>query len=291
MSVVSGKVIFCEGQAGSLDYRLLQLIVDSLSDPPTIVPCGGKFGFSTFASGYFSGNADVPWIAFRDRDFDVEPMDAVSLIQIGRGKTFLSHRATVENYLLDAELIHRYWDEKHQESLSVQGSRWAWGASPGMEALAGEIERAARSIFEYQAVRWALGYLTNVGGARKQLKTTWTRGSGFLPDSLELTYCRQEALEMIRDFRNSLETVTAAEFETQVNIYLTRFQEESFWSERRYLIWFQGKDILKAVSRANNRFPRWDSFFDWVLTPSEKRIDVLEHADLKELGRKIQELQ
>lgn len=100
MSVVRGKVIFCEGKQTSLDFRLLNRIVENLlTNTPTIVPSGGKFTFSTFVQGYFSkdGATNQPYIIFRDRDFDANPTADISLLRLN--SMFLTHRACVENYL------------------------------------------------------------------------------------------------------------------------------------------------------------------------------------------------
>ncbi len=54
MSVITGKkIIFCEGKQYSLDYILLNRLVDNIQGDPTIVPAGSKFTFSIFAQGYF----------------------------------------------------------------------------------------------------------------------------------------------------------------------------------------------------------------------------------------------
>ncbi|WP_243146683.1 hypothetical protein [Scytonema sp. UIC 10036] len=69
MSVVSGKVIFCEGKQTSLDFRLLNRVIENiLMDKPTIVPSGSKFTFSVFTQGYFSRDkpTNQRYIIFRD---------------------------------------------------------------------------------------------------------------------------------------------------------------------------------------------------------------------------------
>ena len=70
MSVVRGKVIFCEGKLTSLDFRLLNRVVENLlTNKPTIVPAGGKFTLSVFVQGYFSRDSatNQQYIIFRDR--------------------------------------------------------------------------------------------------------------------------------------------------------------------------------------------------------------------------------
>jgi hypothetical protein len=156
VSVVSGKIIFCEGKEASLDFRLLNKVVENLStNKPTIVPSGSKFTFSVFIDGYFSSYVakNKQHIIFRDRDFDAKPTAKIELIQLG--KMFLTHRACVENYLFNADLIHNYWVTKYREKLNNPSSKWGHRDSPGIEAISAWIEEAAKSLQDYQAVRLA----------------------------------------------------------------------------------------------------------------------------------------
>ena len=182
MSVVSGKVIFCEGKHTSLDFRLLNRVVENLLiDKPTIVPSGSKFTFSIFTQGYFSREqpTNQRYIIFRDRDFDAQPTGNIELIQLR--SMFLTHRACVENYLFNADLIHKYWDTKYAEKVNNPSSKWGHGSSPGSEVISAWIEEAAMSLQDYQTIRWALADLLQSSATRTQFKTTWTGGSGKLP--------------------------------------------------------------------------------------------------------------
>lgn len=113
----------------------------------------------------------------------------------------LTYRACIENYLLDADLIHSYWKAKYTEKMENPTSRWAHGDSPEIETIAAWIETSARSLRFYQAVRWALGDLLSMSAARERLKTTWTGGSGKLPGLLDLQSCKSQALELVDQFR------------------------------------------------------------------------------------------
>jgi Protein of unknown function (DUF4435) len=207
MSVVSGKVIFCEGKEESLDMRLLDRVVENLKERPTIVPAGSKFTLSVFAQGYFSrASTNRKGIIFRDRDFDTNPTDQIQLLELKQ--MFLSHRACVENYLLNADLIHAYWVTKYREKQDNPTSKWGHKNSPGIEDISAWIENAAKSLLEYQAVRWALADLLQSSTSRTQLKTTWTGASGKLPKSLALPDCKTAAVELINQFRQAVETVT-----------------------------------------------------------------------------------
>jgi hypothetical protein len=195
VSVVGDKVIFCEGKQSSLDFRLINRVIENIYvNKPTIIPSGSKFTFSVFVEGYFSKGetTNKKYIVFRDRDFDKKPTDNVELVKLG--SMLLTHRACVENYLLNSELIHNYWVTKYIEKQNNPISRWGHGDSPGIIAISTWIEQAAKSLQYYQVVRWALADLIELSASRQQLKTTWTGGSGKLPSSLTLQDCQFEAL-------------------------------------------------------------------------------------------------
>lgn len=287
MSVVSGKVIFCEGKQTSLDFRLLNRVVENLLiDKPTIVPSGGKFTFSVFAQGYFSSDrtANQRYIIFRDRDFDAKPTANIALIYLN--SMFLTYRACVENYLLNVELIHNYWLARYTEKLNNPSSRWGHGNSPGTGAISAWIEEAAISLRDYQAVRWALADLLQTSTARSQFKTTWTGGSGKLPNSLTLQDCQIQALALIDQFQQVVRTVTQDRFEASLAVYQQQFAQEEFWTQKQYLIWFHGKDIQKAMQQRESQYISLNAFFDWALN----QLDVHQHPDLVELQSRIEQL-
>jgi predicted metal-dependent hydrolase len=284
VSVVSDKVIFCEGKQTSLDFRLLNKVVENLStNKPTIVPSGSKFTFSAFVEGYFSssGKTQQKYIIFRDRDFDAQPTANIELIQLY--SMFLTHRACVENYLFNADLIHNYWVTKYTEKQNNPISTWGHGDSPGIEAISAWIEEAARSLQDYQVVRWALADLLRSSTTRHQLKTTWTGGSGKLPRSLTLHDCQQQALLLINQFQQAVETVTQEIFTESIARYQQKFSQEEFWTSKQYLIWFHGKDIQKAMQQQQSQYISLKSFFDWVLN----ELDVNQYPDLIELQNRI----
>jgi hypothetical protein len=284
VSVVSGKVIFCEGKQTSLDFRLLNRVVENLlTNKPTIVPSGGKFTFSVFVEGYFSSSTATKqqYIIFRDRDFDLKPTSNIKLIEFN--SMFLTHRACVENYLIDADLIHNYWQAKYTEKLNNPSSKWGHGNSPGVEVISTWIEDAARSLQDYQTIRWALADLLRSSATRHQLKTTWTGGSGKLPQSLTLQDCQQQALVLIDRFREAVETVTQESFADSITLYRELFSQEEFWISKQYLIWFHGKDIQKAMQQRQSQYIALNSFFDWALN----QIDINLYPDLIDLQNRI----
>jgi hypothetical protein len=292
VSVVSGeRTIFCEGKQSSLDFKLLSRVVEGISgDQCTIIPAGSKFTFSIFAEGYFFPNevTNQRYIFFRDRDFDVEPSFSIKLLKLsnksGDRHITLTHRSCVENYLLDAKSIDTYWTTKYEEKIDNPTSKWGHGKSPGIEAITQWIELSARNLQYYQAVRWALGYLASK--VRKQFKTTWTKGSGTLPELLDLPSCQSQALELINQYRQKVDSVTPENFETKLNSYQEIFIQSDFWTQEQYLIWFHGKDLQKEMQKQQPKYISLSSFFDWAFT----ELNIENYPDLKKLKENIEQL-
>lgn len=309
MGVVRNKVIFCEGGSKSLDFQLINNRV--LSNNITIIPVGGKFNFSLFIQAYFyidkkkndennkkqnneeNQKVTKKYIIFRDRDFDIEPTSENKLLQIDKlgNRAFLSHRTCIENYLLDPELIHQYWITKYEEQLENPISKWGHKDSPGVDKITQWIEEAAKNLQDYQAVRWALGNLCQLSASRKHLDTSWTKDT--IPDSLDLSHCKSQALSLIHDFKNTVAEVTIDKFEESLDRYLQLFNQQEFWQQKHYLIWFNGKDIYKAMHKISQDQKRpyksyisMDKFSKWAVN----NIDITQHPDLIELRNKIEQL-
>ncbi|MFP5272210.1 hypothetical protein [Coleofasciculus sp.] len=287
MSVVD-KVIFCEGKQTSFDIKLLERVLEP-GQGPTIVPASGKFSFSPFAQGYLSHDKAVNkrYIIFRDRDFDVEPTSDGKLLPLKLIKhCFLTNRACIENYLLDANLIHKYWHAMFEKSENPL-FKWGHGNSPGIEKIAEWIDGAARELKDYQAVRWALADVAKPSGARSHLKTTWTKGSGKLPASLGLPHCQAEAKKLIQTFREAVDQVTQDKFEESLGIYQDKFSQDEFWQHKQYIIWFHGKDLQKAMQRQKSQYISLkENFCNWAI----EQLDITQYPDLTELRTKIENL-
>lgn len=291
---VSKVIIFCEGDANSPDSLLLNQIFLGEEHKPSIQGGAGKFGLTNFAAGYLltTPAKKQKYIMFRDRDFDIQPSPEPKLLQLNRPKSlFLTHRACMENYFLNADFIHNYWEYKYQEKQNNPSSKWGHGDSPGVEEITDWIESAAKSLKDYQAVRWALGNISK-SAARKQLKTTWTKGSGELPESLTLSDCHEEALKLIEDFREVASPVNQENFQHKLNEYQTQFEEDKFWTEKQYLIWFQGKDIFREMYKQMQR--QGHNYLSlWKLVRNREAIanlDITQHPDLMELKTKLREI-
>ncbi|MEN8216635.1 MAG: hypothetical protein ABFS56_09710 [Pseudomonadota bacterium] len=278
MSVISRstKLLFCEGKPDSLDYAILARLV---GNPNIIIPAGGKYGLGAFIQGRLSSyqSKKPSYLAFRDRDFDAEPPSKIELIiPFSTKPVFFSHRACIESYLLDASLIHAYWIEM------AQGPKWKHGESPGIGKISAWIKGSAENIKDYQTVRWALAHL-KPGERWPQVETSWTKGSGHLPHSLNLDDCKKEAKKLIKSFTDFVKGVNEDEFEKHLNAYQKKFQETEFWEQKQYMVWFHGKDLKKAMQKKWPDSISLKTFCSWAT----ERLEFDNHHDLLELQEQI----
>lgn len=271
------SLIFCEGKTDSYDYALLNRLLTSSG--PQVVPVGGKRGFKSFIDGRLSTfNIPPPYIAFRDRDFDLDPTDTATLLAFpGVQNIWTTYRACLENYLIDASLIQSFWQEK-----SV-GPKWKHGAAPILEELQNKIELSAREISEYEAVRWALAKL-KPAPRWPEIETTWLVGSGKLPDSFAYPDCLDHAKQLVESYISVTENVTIERLETLSQEYRSRFTSPDFYASSQYLTWFHGKDFLQSVFRKLG--VQLDNYITWSI----QHFDFMSCPDLVELKQKCENL-
>lgn len=285
MNVIGGgtKLLFCEGEPQSLDYRLLSSLLRDRPPTTLIVPLGGKQGLRSFIRGRLAGYTNPPpYVAFRDRDFDVEPPDDVTLISPQPDRPiYLTYRAAIENYLLDATVIDRYWT-----TLSKNAPKWNHGDSPGVTDVRSWMNDAARQISSYQAVRWALSNL-KPSHRWPELGTTWTNGSGDLPTSLAEDDCLAEAKNLVNDYRTETSNVSEESFLEGYQRFSARFAAPKFVDQAEHLVWFHGKDIKKAMQRLRPNSISLEHFFAWAI----EHTDWNQHADLRQLADKVSAIQ
>lgn len=196
----ASKIIFCEGRPGSLDDLLLRYLMPGRI---FIQPVGGKRGMRAFIEGYLGGypGSKPEYLGFRDRDFDIEPPERPQLIRLQEEKPiWLSHCAAIENYLIDADLLWQYWVERE----STPG--WAHGPALSATEIEDHIRESARELADYQAVRWALARL-KPGDRWPEVSTTWTRGSGFIPSSLDYDGCLAQARRLVMSFQEQIQLI------------------------------------------------------------------------------------
>jgi len=278
MSVIAGSshgLLFCEGTPGSYDYAILNRLIPGASFQ--VVPSGGKYGLPSFIEGYLGGKEHRGrLVAFRDRDFDAEPTSDAALLRSPisqRREIYLSHRACIENYLLEPELIHRYWDE------SSKGPKWSHKTPPTQESIRTWIEEAAREIADYQAVRWALAKL-RPGDSWPSVQSSWLPGEK-LPNDLSFNPCLESALDSVNRFRCTALPVNKRALMAQADLFRRRFDEKSFWTAVLYVIWFHGKNLKKSMNRKQPGWISLDPFCKWAAD----QVDYTRHPDLVELQR------
>ncbi|MCU0393620.1 MAG: DUF4435 domain-containing protein [Thermoflexibacter sp.] len=297
MSILGNKSkrIFCEGVKDGFDNKFFsKYFIEKFG--VTIIPLEGKWQFKNFISGYITAQKEVSYLAIRDRDFDVEPSDKESIIVFDEKKNILgTYRASIENYFIDADLIHQYvtWlaqTPKHKEKNIV---------IPSTIEIANLIEQSAKEIKYYTAVRWALSKLKPTPN-ETSFPDTWTGGSGNLPQNLDLENCRKEAITKIIDtFHQRLKTINQVEFELHLEVFLQLFSEKSFYQNQKYLTWFHGKDLKKALQKklSETDLRRINFSLDTMIENHicnidgncPVKIDITKYADLIELKNRINE--
>lgn len=268
------RIVFCEGRPNSLDDLLLNHLLPAGS--ALIKPLGGKHGIRAYIEGYlgtYHEDAQPAYLGFRDRDFDAEPPTQPQLIRLkGTKPIWLSYRAAIENYLIDAELIQQYWMERE----NTPG--WQHGPAMTTDEIEEHIVESARELADYQAVRWALARL-KPGPRWPEVSTTWTMGSGFIPQSLNYNDCLEEACRLSVSFQEQVQNVQSQQLQDYAEAYRERFSDDQFFEQHEYLAWFHGKDHLAQLCRrlAPN-FPR-RHYASWAA----EHVNAKKHPDLQQL--------
>lgn len=286
------KYIFCEGGASSLDRKLLEKIIHELSSypvAPKIEPSGGKGNLPNFMQGYLRrvgvGNPNEQnAIGFRDRDFDAPVPLAPSLVESRSSLIKLSYRATIENYLISSENLFTYAE---MNSLDI-------GIKSIDDAKSILIEEA-KKLKCYCAIRHALGMLRQP----INLRTTWTKGSGNLPESLDEEECIKSALDLVHEMKTKVTSLTPEanvqigesienvleltdyRFRQVYNSFIEKF-DDTFFENQEFLIWYNCKDLQKSISTrtefSNNQFS-FSKYYEYAL----KNFEFRKYPDLVEL--------
>lgn len=258
--------IYCEGQKESHDITILNKVIDGLNNNIFIKPIGGKLGSKAIVQ-YLENNEErvlsksKDYLLFRDRDFDQPiPEEERLIIDIDR-KTYYSYRTIIENYLLDVStFFHFLQEQKNNYKLDTE------------EAVKALFIKVAKELKYYQAVRHTLGKLR----FNNSFNTTWVTGSGTLPNALDLETCRGKAWQLIENILNkSNQQWTKEIFEATLQEFLTLFEAESFFDELKFLVYYQGKDFAKALTRELPNFSL-ENYYKYA----KKHFDYTKYADL-----------
>ncbi len=262
--------IYCEGKKGSHDYDILEKIVSDLN--VSIQPIGSKKGAGSAIQVYEQlAEKSDSYLFFRDRDFDVPvpPMPSLTMDNY----TYFSYRTTIENYLFNKTQFHDFVLKNNLQS------RYQLNNYVDVENV---FIRAAKAISYYQAIRHTMGKMripTDFG-------TTWlTTGSGSLPNLEELEskdYCKEKAWEKVKAAKSQTDRWTEQEFNNLLESFFKIFEDETFYSNSDFLIWFQGKDFSTALSRLLPEFPM-KSYYKFA----KEYFDFTQFDDLVEFQKLV----
>jgi hypothetical protein len=265
--------IYCEGSMGSHDYGILSRLFEELSLVPFITPIGSKKG-----AGY-AINADKKtstvkpdfYFLWRDRDFDIDIKRILKVPvyyelkkenEVTKGTWVYSKRTTIENYLLSPQSIWQYIETQKLQSKYK---------TTGFSDFLSKYQACVKQIASYQAVRYAVGELR----VPIEFETSHKgKGSGFLPESLELAPCVDEAFSRISIEKEKVKPWTKELLMEKAQAYLGTFTDE-FYEKEEYLIWFQGKDLEATLKLG---FPNFE--FKSYYKATIKSIDLEQFSDL-----------
>lgn len=271
------KYLFCEGNAGSLDNRLLEKVLQELSsypEAPGIVPAGGKGNIPNFMNGYLERRGvrkldERTAIGFRDRDFDA-PVPVTCRLTVSRNPyIYLSYFPSMESYLLSPKAFFLFLQEKNlTEAVAIRS----------ISETQFFFKQTAQSLKFYSAARYALGELRD---PKIGWRTSWIKEDGKLPASLEEEHCLLKATELIRQSKEKVDA-SLNEFEEKYETVLRRF-DDAFFETQQYRAWIHGKDFAETIRTnpaisSDNTFSL-DSFYRFAL----HRFNFREFPDLVEL--------
>lgn len=255
--------LYCEGKKGSHDFDILEKVIDGYLNI-TIKPIGGKYGANAIME-YQEKNGNVRsdfHLLFRDRDFDAPVPDKEELFSFNKN-TYYSYRTTIENYLLNTNTFFLFLQEQ-ENTYNINTE----------EEVKSLFIKVAKELKYYQAVRHTLGALRFANS----FNTTWEKGSGTLPNALDLDSCKANAWQLIEKVLNkSNQQWTKRTFETTLQKFLTLF-DERFFDDLKFLVYYQGKDFAKALTKELPNFST-ENYYKYA----KKHFDYTKYADLVEL--------
>ncbi len=98
-----------------------------------------------------------------------------------------------------------------------------------------------------------------------------------LPPLLDYHNCLAQARQLVDAFQDQIKTIHPDRFQEYADKYRQQFTEPGLLNERKYLIWFQGKDHLTYLCRrlglSKNHYEKW----------AAEHVDIQKHPDLQQL--------
>ncbi len=224
--------VYCEGNAGSADFDIISKVVAGLT--VQIIPIGGKRGAKSSIQVREEGLSKSDFkIFFRDRDFDAPVPDSERL-QSHESYVYFSYRTTLENYLLNFATVEQFSEGKPWHSSTLRES----------------YLQAAKDIKFFQATRHTLGRLrvpTDFG-------TNLEAKSGVLPKDLSEEFCRDAGFQKIQTSLDRIKGWSKANYDATFDHFANLFNDQ-FIQSGKFLVYFQGKDFMKALSKRLPNFP------------------------------------
>ncbi len=272
--------LFCEGKEESLDYRILQELNPIRSE---LKPVGGKSIFNAFIKGFFSSPqvAQKEYArAFRDRDFDYLIPDNPVLIEDGR--FLISYRTTIENYLLDPQILFDY--------ICAKGDTRLQSRLPSILDSENLFREICAELRFYNAARWAHGITKSNTVDKFIFKSSWPHNSGAVPAEIGDSDCRMILSDILDKVKNKARQLELDIFEEKYAEFTSKFTTEFVQDIDNCLIWFNAKDIASLIHRnlgGNSFFQNGqkDDYYDFAIENGyfSKSLENNEFPDLFQL--------
>ncbi len=253
--------LFVEGE---LDAELLFSI---LQGSPPVAQGGSKTSLKPRTRNAREGGQQGV-VYLRDRDFDFDPPENLLKPTIdseykGQPLGWRWCRHEIENYLIEPDIIH---------------ATTGW---PSSEIQAAILE-AAKTIRNYEAARWTVGFVRRALPPNHDLNTKPKSGDFALPASLDITAVRDWAVSNIEAHQSRIEaSMNPVAVQAALDSFFARFDDTFIADLTNILLWFSGKDLLAGMadwlvtrSFANpGEFRK--SLRDWIISNPDRAIALL----------------
>lgn len=273
------RKVYCEGKQGGLDALLMNALLKPTpldAHRVEIEPIGGKESWSKFFDVYAQDN---DFVAIGDRDCDKSPQfdaDGSAKLQQRRTRSqreYLTGLPCIENYFLDARLLHAYIEQK-------PGVKDV----PTVDELEANLRVVADELKFYMAVRWGLAELRNTVRELNRLEDI-KAASVVEADCIDLAYKKIEVWNQhyLAHAQSVSTQITTAQFGATYQQHREQFTAQTFFDDRRYLAWFDGKDLMGRwlAKRPRKVTVTMREYCDWAVS----RIDFTPFPDLLEFRR------
>ncbi len=287
-------ILFCEGENGntkSYDWQILKLLAGTKN--AELQTFGGKMGYKQYKTAYLDikkeqAEKDVventiydKAYIFRDRDFDFdyEHLEKTPhLIEVGKNE-FASFRTCIENYMLDRDFFFEFLEKEYSTRNFLK-------TKPELEQL--YIE-SAKEIRYYSTMRHALGFIRKgFPHLDSKPKDDENKAISF-NNNFQKTTCQKEMNEYFNRFLAKIPTFSEVELNKMFEFFCQKFDEESFYAEHKFMIWFNGKELKDQIQNRLQKFKPQisvENYFDWLMKNHTREM-WLKFDDLRELRDKI----